>query len=340
MLHPPGLGPDAAEQALEVLLLLRGAAVEELGIGGHGGDRGAEFVGGVGHEAAHARLRGPQPPLRGDAGGEGRLDAAEHDVERPGEPADLGALVLAGHPLPQVAGGDRLGHPLHVPQGTEAEVDEPQSTGQCDDHGAAGHGQLDEEEMVEGAPDVTERLGQDEDVAVGQRGGQDAERGPTGPGRGGVEVHDAGAVGGRGEAGDRGREGRQVGGAVHVGRAALAGHHHPGRRPHLDGGDLDGVGRWSDLASHRPTAARGWSATFERSVPGAPDQGPAVTETLLVEAVEGVELGVHAGVEEGLEGRVGDHVGHHQGHEGDDPDCGEQTAPEREPHVSAGSRRA
>ena len=43
-------------------------------------------------------------------------------------------------------------------------------------HRAAGHGQLDQEELVEGALGVVERLGHDQQVAVGQRRGPDPER--------------------------------------------------------------------------------------------------------------------------------------------------------------------
>ena len=112
---------------------------------------------------------GPQPALRCQPGAEGRLDPGQHDVEGAGQPPDLGGLVLAGDPLGEIAGGDGLGRPLHVAQGAESDADQPQPAEQGHDHGRPGDGQLDQEQVVEGALDVAQRLGHDEQVPVGQR---------------------------------------------------------------------------------------------------------------------------------------------------------------------------
>ena len=110
-------------------------APEQLGVGRDGGDGGAQLVGGVGHEAAQPGLGGPQPPLRGHPGAEGRLDAGQHDVEGPGQPPDLGLVVLAGDPLGQVAGGDGLGGGLHVAERAQADADQPEAAEEGDDDG-------------------------------------------------------------------------------------------------------------------------------------------------------------------------------------------------------------
>src|SRR5438128_331283 len=65
--HPLALAADPAHRALEVVRTLRCAALEELGVRSHRGQRCAQLVRGVGHEA-------PQPAV-------GVLDAAEHGVQ-------------------------------------------------------------------------------------------------------------------------------------------------------------------------------------------------------------------------------------------------------------------
>ena len=142
----------------QVLGVLGAAALEELGVGRHGGDRGAQLVRGVGHELAQVLLVLAQPRLRGDARREGRLNPLEHDVEGTGQAADLGGLVGAGHALVEVAGRDGVGGALHVLERAQAEPDQPPAAGQGEHECARGHRQLGQEEGVQGAVLVDERL--------------------------------------------------------------------------------------------------------------------------------------------------------------------------------------
>ena len=59
--HAGRLGADARNDAREVLGVLGPAPLEELGVGRHGGDRGAQLVRGVRHELAQVLLVLPQP---------------------------------------------------------------------------------------------------------------------------------------------------------------------------------------------------------------------------------------------------------------------------------------
>ena len=98
--HPSGLALDAVHRPLEIVRALAGAAVEELGVGAHGGERRAQLVRRIGDEAAQAVLgRGALV--------ECLLDLAEHRVERAAEPADLGARIVVLDALREVAAGDR-----------------------------------------------------------------------------------------------------------------------------------------------------------------------------------------------------------------------------------------
>ena len=62
------------------------------------GQRGAELVTGVGHEPPHPLLGVVRRRLGLLPGVEGRLDLAQHDVQRPAEAADLGARITLRHP--------------------------------------------------------------------------------------------------------------------------------------------------------------------------------------------------------------------------------------------------
>ena len=119
---------------------------------------------GVGDEPAQVLLRLLQPLLGGDAGRERRLDALEHDVEGAGQATDLGGLIGAGHALVEVARGDGLGRGLHVFERAQTEADEPPAAGQGQDQRAGGHGELGQEERVQGAGLVDEGLSHDGEV--------------------------------------------------------------------------------------------------------------------------------------------------------------------------------
>ena len=74
-------------------------------------ERRAQLVAGVGDEPPHALLGAAGAGLGAGLGPEGPLDLLEHGVERPAEPAHLGAGVVVGHAAGQVAAADgRRGH--------------------------------------------------------------------------------------------------------------------------------------------------------------------------------------------------------------------------------------
>ena len=132
------------------------AALEELGVGRHRGDRRAQLVRGVGDELAQVLLVLPQPGLGRHAGGERGLDPLEHHVERPRQPADLGRLVGPGDPLVEVAGRDGVGGALDVLERPQAEPDQPPSAGQRQHEGTGRDGELGQEQGVQGARLVDE----------------------------------------------------------------------------------------------------------------------------------------------------------------------------------------
>ena len=170
----------------QVLGVLGPAPLEELGVGRHGGDGCAQLVRGVGDELAQVLLVLPQPDLRGNAGREGRLDPLEHHVERPGQATDLGGLVGAGDPLVEVAGGDGVGRALDVLERTQAEPDQPPSARQGQDERARRDRQLGQEQRVQGAGLVDERLRLHEHVAAAAcrcRPSRPAPGRPARPGR-------------------------------------------------------------------------------------------------------------------------------------------------------------
>ena len=85
--HPLRLARDPRHRPRQVLGMLGSAAREELGVGAHRRERRAKLVRCIGDEA-------PQLSLRRLARAKGRLDLAEHRVQRATEPPNLGALVL------------------------------------------------------------------------------------------------------------------------------------------------------------------------------------------------------------------------------------------------------
>ncbi len=135
------------------------APLEELGVGGHGGDRRAQLVRGVGHELAQVPIRLLQPGLGGHPGREGRLDPLQHDVEGTGQPADLGGVVGPGHPLVEISRRDGVGRALDVFERAQAQTDQPPTAGQGQDQRAGGHRQLNEQQRVQRAGGVPDGLG-------------------------------------------------------------------------------------------------------------------------------------------------------------------------------------
>ncbi|GAA3152607.1 hypothetical protein GCM10020001_090150 [Nonomuraea salmonea] len=198
--HPLGFPFDAAEDAGHDGIGAGPAVPVQLGVPPDGGERGAQLVRGVGEEAAQALL-GAFALVQGLA------QAAEHDVQRPAQPARLGARVAVGDPPVQLARRDGGGRAFHAGERAQAEADHGQRhRAQQRQHEDAGR-RLDEQEPAYGA-------------AVGLQGERDG--GPVAVG----QAHDHGPpLGaarhvGHGEGAAR-RVGEQAGG--HVGAVAAAG---------------------------------------------------------------------------------------------------------------------
>ena len=90
----------------------RGPLLEELGVGGHRRERGAQLVRGVRHER-RIRLSDARSSCSvASRWANGVLDARQHDVEGTGQAADLRLGLLAGDALGQLAPGDGVGRRL------------------------------------------------------------------------------------------------------------------------------------------------------------------------------------------------------------------------------------
>ena len=140
--HAPRLALDPGHRALEIVRAVARAAIEQLGVGAHGGDGRAQLVRGVRDEPAQARLRRR-------ALGEGVLDLPEHRVERAAEPADLGRPAVGLDAPREVAGADRGRRLLDAPQRSQARGDQPEPEHQAAAITAHGDEQLDPPELVE-----------------------------------------------------------------------------------------------------------------------------------------------------------------------------------------------
>ena len=155
--HPPRLALDAGHRPLEVVGPLAGAAVEQLGVGAHGGERRAQLVRRIGDEAA-------QPVLRRGALVERLLDLAEHRVERAAEPAHLGARIVVLDALREVAAGDRGSRVLDPPERPQADADEPEAEEEDGGEHRGGDRQLDDQQLVQRVVGLVQRCGDDEEL--------------------------------------------------------------------------------------------------------------------------------------------------------------------------------
>jgi hypothetical protein len=160
--HPARLARDAGHHALEVVRSVRGSPLEQLGVGGDGGERRAQLVGGVGHELAHPPLRLAQLRFGGVPLAEGGFDPPEHDVEGARQAADLGVGLRPGDALVELARRDRTGRGLDRPKGPQTDTHQPPASGHGGRQRGRGHRQLNVEQASERALGALQRQRDDE----------------------------------------------------------------------------------------------------------------------------------------------------------------------------------
>jgi hypothetical protein len=125
--HPAGFAFDPRQQHGHIA---GGALAVQLSEPANGGQRGAQFVAGVGDEPSHPFLRATSPVGRMLRGRHRLLDLAEHAVERQRKSAHLGTGIAFRNPAIQLARGDRRGGFLDLGQRPQAalhhrEADDP-----------------------------------------------------------------------------------------------------------------------------------------------------------------------------------------------------------------------
>jgi hypothetical protein len=163
--HAGGLVLDTAHGPGQVLGPVGGAATEQFGVAPDGGQRRAQLVAGVGHEAA-------QPVLGRRPLAEGRLDLAQHGVQRQPEPADLGVGLGRLHPAGEVAAGDVAGGGGDALQGSQAEPHDRQRQDGQEQQDTGGEDQLDAHQPVQGLVELGGGEGHVEHGPVRAGGGQ------------------------------------------------------------------------------------------------------------------------------------------------------------------------
>ena len=172
--HPLRLLLDPAHGVRQLVRAERALPVQ-LGVTPDGGQRRAQLVGGVRGELADLLL-GAQPcPER-------LLDAVQHGVDGPAQPAHLGAVVGVGHPRGEITlGGDLVSRARHLAKRRQPAADEPPATGreQQDQH-AAGD-QLGHDDPAAGADDRAGRAGDDDHGPARLEAGHIKRGGPGEP---------------------------------------------------------------------------------------------------------------------------------------------------------------
>jgi len=163
--HAGGLVLDAAHGPGQVLGPLGRAPAEQFGVPPDGGERRAQLVAGVGHEAA-------QPVLGGGPFGEGRLDLGQHGVEGQAEAADLGVGLGRLDPAGQVPAGDVAGGFGDAFQRGEPEADDGQRQQRQEEQDGGREDQLDADQAVQRLVELGGGEGDVEGGAVVAGGGQ------------------------------------------------------------------------------------------------------------------------------------------------------------------------
>ena len=177
------------------------------------------------------------------------------------------------------------------------------------------------------ASDVSQGLGDDQDVTIGDGRSPHPEGRPVGLGRPGVEVGHTGAVCCRLEAGDLGRNCGGERRAVDIGRAVEASDERARSGTQLHGLALEGVGgaafgAEAMSAFSRPLGRQRLARAAEARDSDSPVGGP------FVGTLDRTQLLVDPLIEERLQGRVGDDIGDGQGGQGDHPDGDEEAGPQ------------
>ena len=186
--------------------MLGGPPLEQLRVGRHRGDGRTELVRRVSDELAQMVLGLLQAGLGGQPGRERRLNALQHDVERLGQATDLGGLLRARDALVEVAGGDGVRRSLDVLERPQPEANEPPPRREREHQRTGRHGELNQEEGVQRARLVTDRLGLHEDVTTAQLLCSHPERRASLRDRSSREVDGLGPVRLRGESRDGRRQ--------------------------------------------------------------------------------------------------------------------------------------
>ena len=305
--HPARLALDAGHRALEIVGPLARAAVEELRIGAHRGERRAQLVRGIGDEA-------PQPVLGRRPFVEGLLDLTEHGVEGATETPDLGARVVVFDALREIAARNRGGGGLDPAERPQPDTDEPEPEQEDSGEHGEGNSPLDDEQPVQGVVGLVQRRGDDEKlVRASDRLDLDAVA------RVAFDCVDReGATGG-------GRRGCATRGQIGLRQRRLA-WTRSGRAP-----AHGSVGRGADVEA----GVRRTGRVDRVEDAGA---GPAVLERLHDRVGAALRLVVDAVDQEGAELLVGDDARDDEADRGERDDDGEEARPER--HCRYDSRSA
>jgi hypothetical protein len=159
--HAAGFGLDAAQDARDLVGLACGALAVQLGEAPDGRERRPQLVAGVADEPAHPALGGACLRLGRFLRGVRRLEAVDHDVERRGQAAHLGALVSGRYPDAVVAGGDGLRGRLDLHQRLQAAPHRVGSERTSADERDESGGCVDQQQPRHRVVDAVERQQQD-----------------------------------------------------------------------------------------------------------------------------------------------------------------------------------
>ena len=148
--HPGGFGLNAGHGPLQLLGFACRAQPEQLCVATDGCERGAQFVGGVGQEAAQAVLA--LAAIR-----ERLLDLYEHLVQRRPEPSDFSSLIVGRDPACEVSVRDVAGDASHTLKRPQANPDHDPSQRRQGKNYRRSDKHLDENQPFERLFDIPQR---------------------------------------------------------------------------------------------------------------------------------------------------------------------------------------